>query len=186
MLTSAGTAARISPFKPVPAGGATEATQVTVERARKTLCELIELSGLSRREVERRLLETDAGTDLGRLLSGRLELKLRHVLDITRVIEVHPLEFVAMVCGRPRQRSPLLQRVGALFAAVDGGRQAARSEAVADGEALEQLGKRLAAVVRMAEEMLAELRGIAPAAVRSAPGPQAALSATQGNTEEQA
>jgi hypothetical protein len=34
-------------------------------RMRRALANLIEFSGMSRREVERRLLENDCGTDLG-------------------------------------------------------------------------------------------------------------------------
>jgi hypothetical protein len=41
---------------------------------RQALAHLIEFSGISRREVERRLCQRHCGTDLGRLLSGRLAL----------------------------------------------------------------------------------------------------------------
>jgi hypothetical protein len=86
-----------------------------VVRARETLSHFIELSGLSRREVERRLLEQGCGTDLGRLLSGRLDLKLRHIVDICRVIGIYPLEFFHIVFKDSEQRSPLLQRLEALI-----------------------------------------------------------------------
>jgi hypothetical protein len=101
------------------------------------LRELIEISGLSPREVERRLRRSDAGVDLGRLLNGKVELGVRHVLDVTRVIGMHPQEFFTMACGRPRETSPLLRRVSAL-ARVEAGindleeelaRQRARGEA---------------------------------------------------------
>ncbi len=91
-------------------------TKAEMERARRILGELIELSGLSRREVERRLLEEGCGTDLGRLLAGRLDLKVRHVLDLVRVLGLHPLEFFRMVFCEPEQRSPFLQRLDALLA----------------------------------------------------------------------
>jgi hypothetical protein len=92
------------------------AGKAEVERARGILKDLIELSGLSRREVEKRLLAGDSGTDLGRLLSGRLDLKLRHVLDIVRVLDLHPLEFFRILFREPFQRSPFLRRLDALAA----------------------------------------------------------------------
>ena len=83
---------------------------------RKALSNLIEFSGMSRREVERRLLESDCGTDLGRLLSGRLDLKMKHLLALCRVIDLEPLEFVQIVLKpRPGQSSPLLRRLEALL-----------------------------------------------------------------------
>ena len=93
-------------------------TTATEEAARRTLSSLIELSGLSRREVERRLLEQQAGTDLGRLLSGRLDLKLRHIVDIVRVLELHPHEFFRMLFKEQPDRSPLLQRLDGLMGAI--------------------------------------------------------------------
>lgn len=90
-------------------------SEAEVVRARETLSHLIELSGMSRREVEKRLLEQGCGTDLGRLLSGRLDLKLRHIVDICRVIGIYPLEFFHIVWKDSEQRSPLLQRLEALI-----------------------------------------------------------------------
>jgi hypothetical protein len=90
-----------------------------VDRARELLRDLIELSGISRREVERRLLEQDCGTDLGRLLSGRLDLKLRHVLDIVRVLELDPGEFFGMVFKKSAARSPFLRRLESIIGPVD-------------------------------------------------------------------
>jgi hypothetical protein len=90
--------------------------EAEVSRMRGALNQLIELSGLSRRVVERRLCEQGCGTDLGRLLSGRLELKVTHVIAICRVIELEPLEFVQIALKpRPVQRSPLLRRLEALL-----------------------------------------------------------------------
>jgi hypothetical protein len=90
-------------------------SEAEVVRARETLGHLIELSGMSRREVERHLLDQGCGTDLGRLLSGRLDLKLRHIVDICRAIDVYPLEFFHIVFRDSEQRSPLLQRLEALI-----------------------------------------------------------------------
>jgi hypothetical protein len=93
-------------------------TKATEEAARTALSRLIELSGLSRREIERRLLEQQAGTDLGRLLSGRLDLKLRHIVDIVRVIELHPHEFFRLLFKEAPDRSPLLRRLDGLMGAL--------------------------------------------------------------------
>jgi hypothetical protein len=85
-------------------------------RMRQALAHLIEFSGISRREVERRLCQRHCGTDLGRLLSGRLDLKMKHVLALCRVIELEPVEFIQIALKpRPSQRSPLLRRLEALL-----------------------------------------------------------------------
>jgi 8-oxo-dGTP pyrophosphatase MutT (NUDIX family) len=91
-------------------------SEAEVERARATLRHLIDLSGLSRREVARRLLEERSGLDLGRLLCGRLDLKLRHALDISRVLGLHPLEFFRLVFKEPGERSPFLRQLEDLLA----------------------------------------------------------------------
>jgi hypothetical protein len=87
-----------------------------VGRMRETLSHLIEFSGMSRREVEQRLGQRGCGTDLGRLLSGRLDLKMKHVLALCRVIDLEPVEFLQIALKpRPGQRSPLLRRLQALL-----------------------------------------------------------------------
>jgi hypothetical protein len=102
----------------VPPAGPSLSQQVAGEvgRMREALAHLIELSGMSRREVEQRLCQRGCGTDLGRLLKGRLDLKMTHVLALCRVIELEPLEFVQIALKpRPGQRSPLLRRLEALL-----------------------------------------------------------------------
>jgi hypothetical protein len=84
-------------------------------RVRATLDALIDMSGLSRRQIERCLAEQDAGVDLTRLLSGRFALKLYHLLDILEVLQVQPLEFFRMVFPAPEKRSPLIARLVTLF-----------------------------------------------------------------------
>ncbi len=130
-----------------------------MERARVTLGHLIEFSGLSRREVEKRLLDLGCGTDLDRLLRGRLDLKFRHILDILYVIEVYPLEFFSMVCGRPRERSPLLGRLEAI---VFPARVGARTDSVvarSGVEALERLLVRFAELTGEREAVVAAQAG---------------------------
>jgi hypothetical protein len=87
-----------------------------VERARQVLVTLIDLSMMSRREVERRMVERGVGVDLGRVLRGRLQLRLCHVAAICQALDLHPLEFCRMVFGEPKQRSPLLRRLDGVFA----------------------------------------------------------------------
>ena len=109
---------RIDPAAAGPAAGAPLAQRIAGElgRMRQALANLIEFSGMSRRQVERRLLENDCGTDLGRLLSGRLDLKMKHLLALCRVLELEPVEFVEIALkSRPGQRSPLLRRIEALL-----------------------------------------------------------------------
>lgn len=62
-----------------------------VRRAAKLLDVLIQATGVSLEELERRL-ESSPGY-LGRLLSGAVELKLRHILAILRILEIEPALF---------------------------------------------------------------------------------------------
>jgi len=88
-----------------------------IARARNALRMLISLSMMSRRQVERRLVEQNCGTDLGRLLTGRLDLKVRHVVTICRVLGLHPMEYFRFVFREPEERSPFLRQVEALLGA---------------------------------------------------------------------
>ncbi len=81
----------------------------------ETLAALIDLTGLSRRQIYRCLAEDDAGVDLARLLSGRFDLKLYHLLDILDVLQVHPLEFFRLIFPAPEKRGPLMARLALLF-----------------------------------------------------------------------
>ncbi|HET9229293.1 MAG TPA: helix-turn-helix transcriptional regulator [Thermoanaerobaculia bacterium] len=62
-----------------------------VRRATQLLEALIQAIGMSQEEVEQRL-EASPGY-LGRLLSGRVELKLRHILAVLRALEIEPSLF---------------------------------------------------------------------------------------------
>jgi hypothetical protein len=101
---------------PPAAAALSQRVDAEVDRMREALLHLIEFSTMSQREVEQRLRQGGCGTDLGRLLSGRLDLKMKHVLSICRVIELEPLELVQIALQpRPGQRSPLLRRLEALL-----------------------------------------------------------------------
>lgn len=131
-------------------------SEAEVVRARETLSHLIEFSGMSRRQVEKRLLEEGCGTDLGRLLSGRLDLKLRHVVDICRVIGIYPLEFFHIVFRDSEQRSPFLQRLeGMIPGRVQ---RAARSpESRPPAPNLEDLLRRFSELLRQLEKSTTDL-----------------------------
>jgi len=139
--------------------GAAMTTRAAVERARVILRQLIEFSGLSRREVEKRLVSLGCGTDLGRLLSGRLDLKLGHILDILRVIEIYPLEFFRMVCERPRERSPLLARLEAIVLPTGMAARASGGQLRSEVETLERLLMRLEDATAEIEAALAARTG---------------------------
>ena len=79
-----------------------------IGKAREVLRILVSLSDLSQREVRRRLVKAKSGADVSRLLQGPLDLKLRHVLDICRILGMHHGEFFAITYPRPAQPSPLL------------------------------------------------------------------------------
>jgi hypothetical protein len=132
-------------------------SKTEVARSRETLSHLIELSGLSRREVEKRLLEQGCGTDLGRLLSGRLDLKLRHILDICRVIDIYPLDFFRIVFKETGQRSPLLQRLDAVIHPGKAQRAAQVPEARSEVTNPRELHQRLSEVLRQLERLAAAL-----------------------------
>lgn len=109
-------------------------SRADIERIVEALRSLIELSPTSWRQVELRLTADGRGVDLSRLFHGKLEPKVRHVLDICEVIELDPLEFFRLVLpGRP-QPSALLRRVSALFSpgSLAGCRQGIGAKAVAD------------------------------------------------------
>ncbi|HVT18889.1 MAG TPA: hypothetical protein VHQ90_22225 [Thermoanaerobaculia bacterium] len=71
-----------------------------VERVRTVLRHLIDLSGLSRHKLQKRLRDDGNGAYLAGVLNGRLQLKLRHVLDLVRVLDLQPLELFRL--GLPR------------------------------------------------------------------------------------
>ena len=82
-----------------------------IERAREVLRIFVSLSDVSQREVRRRLVEAKCGADVSRLLRGSLDPKLRHVLDICRILGMHRGEFFAITYPRPAQASQLLLMV---------------------------------------------------------------------------
>jgi hypothetical protein len=86
-----------------------------IDRLRLVLRALIAMASLSRREVQRRIAGNGYQVEVPRLLAGRMDLKVRHVLEICRVIGVHPLEVFRMVIPEPPQPSALVAEVAALL-----------------------------------------------------------------------
>jgi transcriptional regulator with XRE-family HTH domain len=62
-----------------------------VRQAARLLESLIQAAGMSEDELARRL-EVSPGY-VGRLLSGEIELKLRHILSVLRALEIEPALF---------------------------------------------------------------------------------------------
>jgi transcriptional regulator with XRE-family HTH domain len=89
-----------------------------VRRAAKLLETLIEATGMSSEELEKRL-DVSPGY-LRRLLSGAVELKLRHILAILRTLEIEPSLFFQTLypeagpAGAMVQLDELRQRLTAL------------------------------------------------------------------------
>jgi hypothetical protein len=85
------------------------------ERARHALRVVISLSLVSRRVIQQRLVAADAGTDISRVLSGRLELRVRHITGVCRILGLPPAEFFAMTYPKPPEPSELMVRLRTLL-----------------------------------------------------------------------
>jgi hypothetical protein len=70
-----------------------------IRRYAKVLEAVVKLSDLSTRELERRL-DLGGGT-LNRIFTGRIDLKLRHILLVLDVVGMKPARFFQLACGRP-------------------------------------------------------------------------------------
>jgi len=122
---------------------------------REALNSVIDLSDLSRREIERRLGRQGSGMDLNRLLGGRFELKLFQVLDVLGVLDIHPLEFFRLVFKEPEKRNPLLERMQALFASVRPPAVARPPGGGPAGKDLEELRRRVDQLAQLVEQLRA-------------------------------
>jgi AcrR family transcriptional regulator len=70
-----------------------------IRRYAKVLEAVVKLSDLSTRELERRL-ELGGGT-LNRLFTGKIDLKVRHILLVLEVVGMRPERFFQLACARP-------------------------------------------------------------------------------------
>jgi hypothetical protein len=91
-------------------------SQPQVERVREALRALVDLSGLSRREIERRLAKQGCGLDLNRMLNGKFEIRIHQILDLIRVLDIQPMQFFRLVFKETERSSPLLEKIQDLFA----------------------------------------------------------------------
>lgn len=70
-----------------------------IRRYAKMLEAVVKLSDLSTRELERRL-DLGGGT-LNRIFTGKIDLKLRHVLLILEIVGMKPERFFQLACRQP-------------------------------------------------------------------------------------
>jgi hypothetical protein len=89
-----------------------------VARVREALRSIIDVAGMSHREIERTLVSQGHGLDVNRMLAGRFELKLHQLLDVLDVLEIHPVEFFRLVFKDPLKQSAILLRMREIFGAV--------------------------------------------------------------------
>jgi hypothetical protein len=87
-------------------------------RVREALRSVIDVAGMSHREIERLLARQGHGFDMNRMLTGRFETKLYQILDVLGVLEIHPVEFFRLVFREPTKQSPILLRMREIFGAV--------------------------------------------------------------------
>jgi transcriptional regulator with XRE-family HTH domain len=87
-----------------------EDDKAEIQRVLDLLRMLIRISGLSNREVERRLKLSPSY--LSRLFGGYLEVKLEHVLGVSRALGLKPAEFFAFAYPEgPLDPSEAYQRI---------------------------------------------------------------------------
>jgi len=70
-----------------------------IRRYGKLLEAVVKLSDLSTRELERRL-DLGGGT-LNRIFTGKIDLKLRHILLVLEIVGMKPERFFQLACTRP-------------------------------------------------------------------------------------
>ena len=112
-----------------------------VARIAELLKTAIRMSGASNREIERRL-NLSAGY-LSRLFSGGIELKVKHILDISEVIELDPGEFFQLAFPRAKRelQSPTGRKLLDIIARIQGYETPAAPKPVGtlDSETLEEM-----------------------------------------------
>jgi hypothetical protein len=128
-------------------------SKAEVARVREALRSIIDVAGLSYREIERTLASEGRGFDVSRMLSGRFELKLNQVLDVLLVLEIHPTEFFRLVFKEPPTRSPILERMREIFGAVRPPAVAPRSSTSEPQPTIEGLQRRVDELGRLVDEL---------------------------------
>ena len=87
-----------------------------IRRYAKVLEAVVKLSDLSTRELERRL-ELGGGT-LNRIFTGKIDLKLRHVLLVLDAVGKKPERFFQLACARPARLAEEDEVASALAAEI--------------------------------------------------------------------
>ncbi len=118
-----------------------------IEHLAEVLKSVIRSSGLTGREIERRLGMSGGYTS--RLLGGGVELKLSQILAILDVIGLYPSELFAMAFPMSGEASPLMRRIQGIMPVALPGSRPAEAPPV-DVKALEE--KVIAAVRRALSE----------------------------------
>jgi hypothetical protein len=90
------------------------------EKMRETLRSMLGFADLSRRQVQRRIRAHGSHVDVGRVLRGDCAVKLRSVLAILEVVQLHPLEFFTLVFGQPHEPSYMRRELEDWFQHLQG------------------------------------------------------------------
>ena len=133
-----------------------------ITRIAAALRTAIRLSGISHRQVEREL-KLSTGY-LTRILAGQVELRVRHVLDVCRVIGIAPDRFFGALFPLPGGAESMtrLERGLAQLHPPPPGLAAARSTA-ADAAASEGRSKSVSELMLRVRQAVDELEAVAPA-----------------------
>jgi hypothetical protein len=94
---------------------APEAGLSAEDKTRETLRSLLAFADLSRRHVQRCIQAHGHHVDVARVLRGDCDVKLRPVLAILEVVQLHPMEFFALVFGLPKEPSHMRRELEAWF-----------------------------------------------------------------------
>ena len=137
------------------ADGATPARDGKAEaaRVREALRSIIDVAGMSLREIERRLTRQGHGFDINRMLTGRFETKLHQILDVLGVLEIHPVEFFRLVFKEPTKQSAILLRMREIFGAVRPAAAAPPPSAPRPEATLEALQRRVEELARQLDQL---------------------------------
>jgi hypothetical protein len=123
-------------------------------RVREALRSVIDVAGMSLREIERRLTRQGHGFDINRMLTGRFETKLYQILDVLGVLEIHPVEFFRLVFREPTKPSAILLRMREIFGAVRPAAAVALPPSAPRPEAtLEALHRRVEELARQLDQL---------------------------------
>ena len=109
-----------------------------VRRATKLLETVMQAAGLTRKELDQRL---GAGPGyVSQVLTGRMELKFRHIVTILQVLDVDPSVFFQTLYpgGRPSSDQVVMEEFLKRFQTLGGGGPAPQPPAV-DPQELERL-----------------------------------------------